>query len=48
MEEDDLVNMYRAEAEKSIKQESELRINSTISMKERIQVEIQLIKKINH
>ena len=46
MEEDDLVNMYRAEAEKSIKQESELRINSTISMKERIRLRSNSLKKL--
>ena len=38
MEEDDLVEMYRAESEKSIKEESEQRINSSIPMKERIRL----------
>ena len=46
MEEDDLVNMYRAEAEKSIKQESEQRINSTIPMKERIRLRSNSLKKL--
>ena len=49
MEDDDLVEMYRTESLKSINNESENRINSTIPMKERIRLKslslIQLIKK---
>ena len=48
MEDDDLVEMYRTESLKSINNESENRINSTIPMKERIRLKslslIQLIK----
>tara|TARA_B100001996_G_C18643669_1_gene586568 strand:+ start:66 stop:533 length:468 start_codon:yes stop_codon:yes gene_type:complete len=48
MEDDDLVEMYRTESLKSINNEAENRINSTISMKERIRLKslslIQLIK----
>ncbi len=48
MEEDDLVEMYRAESEKSIKEESEQRINSSIPMKERIRLRsISLIDLIS-
>ena len=38
MEEDDLVEMYRNESLKSISDEAEIRLNSTISMKERIRL----------
>ena len=48
MEDDDLVEMYRTESLKSINNEAENRINSTIPMKERIRLKslslIQLIK----
>jgi len=47
MEDDDLVEMYRAESLKSINNEAEVRLNSTIPMKERIRLRslslIQLI-----
>ena len=46
MEDDELVNMYRAESEKSIKDESEQRINSGISMKERIRLRSNSLKEL--
>ncbi|MAS62354.1 MAG: hypothetical protein CMA34_01560 [Euryarchaeota archaeon] len=46
MEDDDLVNMYRAESEKSIKEESEQRINSAIPMKERIRLRSNSLKNL--
>ena len=46
MEEDDLVNLYRAESAKSISEESENRINSITPMKERIRLRSLSLKKI--
>ncbi|MAT48344.1 MAG: hypothetical protein CMA27_00765 [Euryarchaeota archaeon] len=49
MEDDDLVEMYRSESLKSINNEAENRLNSSIPMKERIRLRslslIQLIKE---
>lgn len=48
MDDDDLVNLYRLESAKSISEESERRINSKISMKERIRLRsLSLIKIVN-
>ncbi len=46
MDEDDLVNLYRAESAKSINEESEKRINSLTPMKERIRLRSLSLKKI--
>ena len=46
MEDDELVNMYRVESSKSISDEAEKRLNSTIPMKERIRLRSLSLKKI--
>ncbi|HJM44824.1 MAG TPA: hypothetical protein QF644_02620 [Candidatus Poseidoniaceae archaeon] len=48
MEDEDLVDMYRSESSKSISDEAERRLNSSISMKERIRLRsLSLIKLIS-
>ena len=46
MEEDDLVDMYRVESSKSISDEAESRLNSTIPMKERIRLRSISLQKL--